>query len=906
VKTDPELIKILLIEDNPGDAELIEDMLRGPDARFELKCVERLSSGIVQINEDGFDIILLDLGLPDSTGLDTLLKLNAFRPKAPVIVLTGLADETVGTQAVKAGAQDYLIKGQITGNILVRAIRYAVERRLAAAALKESFEKYQTLIETTSTGYLVIDARGRVLDANREYVRLTGYEMLSEILGRPVTDWTAEWDLERNSREVMECLEQGCVRNLEIDYQGKNGAVTPIEINATVLQTPEGTNILTLCRDITERRKAQEALKKSEEFNRSILESVDEGFIVIDRDYRIISANMAFTKQTGLELGVMIGKNCFEVSHHCDAPCYKEGEMCAVKRVFDTGESHTVIHTHYDLKGEPCYVETKAYPLTKDESGRVRTVIEILVDITERKKSEEELKKLSHQISLILNSTGEGIYGVDMNGQVTFINPAGARMLGYKVDELLGRQSHATWHHHYPDGTILPVEECGLYEVLKEGAPGSAENVVFWKKDGTKLQVEYTSTPMLEADKLIGAVVTFRDMSGQLLEEQERRKLEEQLRHSQKMEAVGTLAGGVAHDFNNILNVIIGYGTILLDRLRDDHLSREQLTEVLAAADKAANLTKRLLAFSRKQVVEMRPVSVNEIIAGMEKMLSRIIGEDISFTMELAPGKILTMADSGQLEQVLMNLVSNARDAMPNGGRLKISTEIMEMDEDYIATHGYGKTGPYALISVTDTGGGMDEETQKKIFEPFFTTKGIGEGTGLGLAIAYGIVKQHDGYVQVYSKEGEGTRLNILLPLIEEAAAVRPEVESTGSLKGGTEAILLAEDDGSLRKLSRIVLESFGYTVIAAENGEEAIDRFMENRDKIRLAILDMIMPGKSGREVCEAIKKESPLIKILFISGYTMDLIHREELRDQDVDFILKPISPKDLVKKVREALDG
>ena len=385
----------------------------------------------------------------------------------------------------------------------------------------------------------------------------------------------------------------------------------------------------------------------------------------------------------------------------------------------------------------------------------------------------------------------------------------------------------------------------------------------------------------------------------------EKAVLENQLLHAQKMEAIGTLAGGIAHDFNNILNVIIGYGTMALDRLGDDKLSKEQLNEVLAAADRAANLTKRLLIFSRKQVVEVKPVNVNELILGVEKMLSRIISEDIAFTMELASRKMIVMADAAQIEQVLMNLITNAKYAMPKGGKLTISTGIKEMDDTYIMAYGYGKAGTYALISVADTGSGMDAETQTKIFEPFFTTKGVGEGTGLGLSIVYGIIKQHNGYIKVYSEPGAGTEFKIFLPLIEAVIAKEMEVEAVAPGKGGTETILLAEDDASLRKLSRIVLESFGYTVITAEDGEDAIAKYKENRAKIQLVILDMIMPKKSGNEAYEEIKNIRPDIKALFVSGYTMDIIHQNELLDQGIDYILKPVSPRDLIKKVRETLD-
>jgi nitrogen-specific signal transduction histidine kinase len=394
-------------------------------------------------------------------------------------------------------------------------------------------------------------------------------------------------------------------------------------------------------------------------------------------------------------------------------------------------------------------------------------------------------------------------------------------------------------------------------------------------------------------------------MEGILRDVTELKKLEEQLRHAQKMEAISSLAGGIAHDFNNILHVIIGYGTMVLDNLESDSPSKGQMNEVLAAAERAENLTRRLLVFSRKQPADVKPTNVNELITDVQKMLVRLVRESIDFKLDLTDTRLVVMADAGQIEQVLMNLVSNANDAMPNGGRLILGTGLQEIDDEYIAVNGYGKTGMYALITVSDTGHGMDSETQKKIFEPFFTTKGIGEGTGLGLAISYGIIKQHNGYIKVYSEPGQGTAFKIYLPLFEESAFLERKTEAPDAVKGGNETVLVAEDDVSLNELIKIVLESFGYSVITAENGEDAITKFMKNRDSIPLVILDVIMPKKNGKEVSEVLRKVSPNVKILFLSGYTVDIIKNEYLAESDFAFIHKPIRPQDLLIKVREVLD-
>lgn len=411
----------------------------------------------------------------------------------------------------------------------------------------------------------------------------------------------------------------------------------------------------------------------------------------------------------------------------------------------------------------------------------------------------------------------------------------------------------------------------------------------------------------IETDDEIGKLaLAFNEMTDSLKkQDMEKQQLEGKLMQAQKMEAIGTLAGGIAHDFNNILNVIIGYGTMVMDRIGDDQLSREHMKELIAAADRAANLTRRLLLFSRKEVAEVKPMDVNGMLLNMKKMLSRIIGEDINLVTDLIGTKALVMADAGQIEQVLMNLATNARDAMPGGGRLTFKTELSEIDTEFINAYGYGTPGAYAVISITDTGTGIDKEKQTRIFDPFFTTKEVGKGTGLGLAIAYGIMKQHNGYIQVYSDPGNGTTFKIWLPVIEDTAEEKHEVKALSPQEGGTETILVAEDDVSLRKLTRTVLQALGYNVITAEDGEDAITKFMDNKDKIALVVLDMLMPKKSGKEVSEVIRKDSPMTKILFVSGYTMDTIKTTEISESGFDLLHKPVLPKELLRKVREVLD-
>ena len=388
-------------------------------------------------------------------------------------------------------------------------------------------------------------------------------------------------------------------------------------------------------------------------------------------------------------------------------------------------------------------------------------------------------------------------------------------------------------------------------------------------------------------------------------ETEEKKSLHAQLLHSQKMEAVGTLAGGIAHDFNNILTAIIGYGNVMRMKLKDTDPHREYLDHILAAAERAAGLTHSLLAFSRKQIINPQPVALNEIITRVQKLLARLIGEDIELRIDLCnPGPTI-LADSGQLEQLLMNLATNARDAMPSGGCFTLATELANIDEQYTSHHGYGEAGEYAVVSVSDTGMGMDEQIRARIFEPFFTTKETGKGTGLGLSIVYGIVKAQKGYINCYSEPGKGTTFKIYLPLIHGQAGIGDAAEIRHP-QGGRETILVAEDNEEVRKLTVNILGEFGYTVIEALDGDDAVKKFMENRGAVNLLLFDIIMPHKNGKDAFDEIRKIRPDIKAIFTSGYTADIVRQRGFLDEGLTLLTKPLSPRDLLTKIREVLDS
>jgi PAS domain S-box-containing protein len=629
-------VKILLIEDNPADARLVREWLMEAGVeQFQLEQADRLDAGLKLLTEKSFDAVLLDLGLPDSQGLETLKALRTKASATPIVVLTGLSDEVVAMKAVREGAQDYLVKGEIKESHLIRSLRYARERRRMEEKLRESEERYRTALDGMIEGCQIIGRDFRYLYVN-DASALHGKRPKAELLGRT----------------MMECY-----------------------------------------------------------------------------------------------------------------PGIEQTELFAVLR--ECMDSRTS-------------------------------------------------RRLENEFA-------------------------------------------------FPDGSR------GTFELSIQPAPE-------------------------------GLLILSQDIS-------ERRSLEEQLLQAQKMEAVGRLAGGVAHDFNNLLTAIMGYSELALDALPEGHPEHNHIEEINKCGERAAALTRQLLAFSRKQIFQPEVLCLNEVVSGMTKMLRRMIPENVELVAVLDPALERVMLDPTQMEQILMNLAVNSRDAMPQGGKLTLETANAELDVAYTKSHPEVQPGHYVMLAVSDTGCGMDRKTQVHIFEPFFTTKEKGKGTGLGLSTVYGIVKQSGGSIFVYSEPGKGTAFKIYLPRVEEAPGEGgPVVEKrpVPSLPQGAETVLLAEDDETIRRMIYEILQYAGYSVLEAGRGEEALRLAGEHAGPIHLLITDMVMPGMGGREVAGRLAALRPGTRVLFVSGYTDDAIVRHGVLEHGVAFLQKPFKPEALLHKVRETLDG
>ena len=562
----------------------------------------------------------------------------------------------------------------------------------------------------------------------------------------------------------------------------------------------------------------------------------------------------------------------------------------AVARTLQTLEPYEVDHRIIRADGSIRFLYSRG-GVVSDGAGRPARLTGAVLDITGRRQAEEALRRANDRLEAVIQAAPLAIFSLDSAGRVATWNPAAERLFGWTVAEVLGRPL-----------PIVPGDDQDACRAMQrrvlQGESLTGIEMVRLKKDGATVTVNLFAAPLHDAaGHSTGVLALLEDMTGV-------KRLEQQFLQAQKMEAVGRLAAGVAHDFNNLLTAILGSSEFLLEILPAGHAGREDAEETKKAALRAADLTRQLLAFSRQQVLAPRVLSANDVVAGMDKMLRRVIGDDVDLRTVLAADIGAVRADPGQLEQVIVNLAVNARDAMPHGGKLTIETANVVLGEVYAAGHVVVTPGSYVMVALSDTGTGMDADTQARAFEPFFTTKPKGRGTGLGLATVYGIVQQSGGYVWLYSEVGRGTTVKIYLPRLAAgpelmAAAPAPEV---GSLRG-SESILLVEDQEEVRALTRRILEKWGYRVLVAATGAEAVV-LAEQHGAIELLVTDVVMPGMSGSELGTRLGPLYPSMKVLYLSGYTDEAILHQGLLEPGVAFLQKPFTPESLARKVREVL--
>jgi two-component system cell cycle sensor histidine kinase/response regulator CckA len=646
---------------------------------------------------------------------------------------------------------------------------------------------------------------------------------------------------------------------------------------------------LDLRRARTDQALAEEARRQGEERFRAMIEHGADAVALVAPDGTLVFASHSTERLLGFAPAELVGRPGFERVHADDVPRVQ----AALRDVIASPGAPAPLELRWRHKdGSWRYIDAVA--VNRLGEPAVGAIVVNFRDVTERHKAESALRESEERYRTLVEGVRDIIFALSPEGTIASLNPAFETITGWRREVWVGQPFERLVH---PEDLPLALDLLGRV-VRGELRPASQFRVRTAK--GEYRVGEFSATPQLHEGRLVGILGIGRDVT-------ERVQLEQQLRQSQKMEAVGRLAGGIVHDFNNILTAITGYADLLIEDLGGGDPRRLDAQEILKAADRAAGLTRQLLAFSRQQVLQPSVIDVNALVSDLEKMLRRLLGEDVDLGTRLEPTTGRVKADPGQLEQVIMNLAVNSRDAMPKGGKLTLETGNVDLDEAYAADHYPARPGPYVMLAVTDTGVGMSAETQAHMFEPFFTTKEKGKGTGLGLATVYGIVKQSGGFIWVYSELGHGTTFKLYLPRVNESA--EPQAGATPAparAAGGTETVLLAEDEAPVRAVARQVLERHGYTVLEAPSAEAALDIAARYSGTIHLLLTDVIMPGLNGRDLATRLADLRPDTRVIFMSGYTDDAVTRHGVLEPGSAYVQKPFTPDAIARKVREVLDG
>jgi PAS domain S-box-containing protein len=770
---------------------------------------------------------------------------------------------------------------------LIAAVRDITERKLVEAALRESEQRLRFTLESCNIGAWNMDLVDHTAYRSLEHARIFGYAEL-----------IPQWTLEDFLRHVLPeyCAEvEAMVRKAtdarlgwtyECPIRRADGEIRWIWFTGRHFTDPSSghNRVGGVVMDITERKQAEEARQTSEARYHTLFDYAPDGIVIVDAKGYYLDANASICRMLGYTHDEFIGLNATDIVAPAEIP--------HIGQALDVIKNKSDYHREWQFRrkdGSVFAVDTIA---TAMPDGNLLAMIR---DITERKRAEESLQLLGSAVEQSKESILITDAELDLPGpKIIFVNPAFTQMTGYMAEEVIGKTPRILQGPR-TDKAVLSR----LRKNLERGEVFEGETINY-RKDGKEFDLEWQIAPLRNASgKITHFVATQHDITA-------RKKLEEQFRQSQKMEGIGQLAGGVAHDFNNILGVIQMQSDLLKAEGNLSPAQSELAEEIGASTQRAAALTRQLLLFSRKETLQLRDLDLNESINDMTKMLRRTIGENVQLQFKFAMQPLFIHADAGMMDQVLMNLAVNARDAMPRGGRLVIETSTAEFDEAAASHSTQVQPGKFVCLSVSDTGCGIPPENLQKIFEPFFTTKDVGKGTGLGLATVFGIVQQHNGWINVYSEVGHGTTFRIYIPrlaIIPDQKFVSPTMEPA---RGGNETILFVEDEPRLRASVRNVLSRLGYHVLEASDGAGALEIWKQNRDEIRLLLTDMVMPGgMTGKDLGERLLKENPKLKVIYASGYSAEFAGKDFPLKEGVNFLTKPFQASKLAQTIRDSLD-
>lgn len=912
--SNPSLVRVLLVEDDEDDYVLTRGLFADMRVcRFQLEWFKSYQLGLAAMIRNQHDVCLVDYRLGAKNGIELLKEAIEKGCQAPIILLTGLGEHQVDIEAMKAGAADYLVKTGLRGDSLERSVRYALERKRAVseaafeqaslAAFGADIGLHLTQRETLSVIlYRCADSMVRYLNVHLAQIwiqdptdRMLHLKATAGAINdvdsqtNPLTRLNPDKNLIGDGKPQLvnkvaddprvPCQDwvkhEGIVAYagyplmLEGNLIGLMSIYSHTRLSPAVIQ--EMGSVANGIALSIERKRSEEKLDASEVKYRSVVESLKEVVFQINEFGHWTSLNPAWTEITGFEVKEAVGTLFIEFIHHDDRQRNSHIFLQLVERKLDYCRYETRLLTK---DGKFRWVEIYAQ-LTLNNDGSILGTSGSLTDITERKQAETQIQKLAAFPRVNPNPVLE----FDAEGNVTYFNDAAQAMA-----TALGKTNPQD---------ILPPNSSGL---AREALASSQKKLNIEVSLGGKT-IAWSFFPIVGSHVIHCYGVDITDMQ----------TLEAQFRHAQKLESVGQLAAGVAHDFNNILTVIQGYADLLQGRYDGDASLTGPLKQISNATRRASALTRQLLMFSRKQVLQPKVVDLNAVLRNLSNMLTRLLGEDIAYETKYAASLPALEADTGMLEQVIMNLAVNSRDAMPKGGQLLIATSAVNIDAAYVQHHPESKAGQTVMLSVTDTGCGMDRKTMDRIFEPFFSTKEVGKGTGLGLATVYGIVKQHQGWIEVKSEVGVGTTFEIYIPAAKGGEVAAADVQATPAqmVKGAKEMVLLVEDEPILREWVKEVLLECNYQIIEAGSGVEALKVWDEHNGKISLLLTDMVMPeGMTGRDLARQLRSRQPNLKVIYTSGYSAEIMGSDS-EFNDGPFLPKPYSAPQLAQMVRDCLE-
>ncbi len=965
-------LRLLLIEDNPNDAELLQRELRRhgfAPTTTRVADEQALRSMLAQ----RWDVVVSDWVMPGFDGLSALKVVRELDEDVPFIVCSGTIDEESAVVALKAGAQDFVSKNKLTRFVpaIQRELREAEDRRTRKKAdaevarqrqlVQQSEDRYRSLFDNSPLPMWTYDRKTlKFVAVNDAAVRHYGYSR-DEFLAMTLADIRPSSDIAALKEEVARS--RGFSDRRLWRHRKKDGSLISVEVQANDVAVDGHELRLALINDVTERERpsrrplslwiALAALVAvamlSVASTTRLMHTMDR----VDHTHRLIAllgtVDVAFQElihDAGNASDLRIEEALSAVASELAADLEPDNatqtqHLNELRRAIAARSERDVVR----LIDEMRLPALGRLDRQRDETSSQVTVERIaqlgamalsisilwvvfsrmLRESRLRRAAEEASRRSEESLATMLHSIGDAVIATDIAGRVIRINRVAEQLTGWRMSEAMGRPFEEVFRIVDEPSRVAasnPVEK-----VLAEGRNVAiAENTLLISRAGPETPIADSAAPIRDADgRVVGAVVVFRDASIERRYAEHMRsvnaelevrvserteallKTEEQLRQAQKMEAVGRLAGGIAHDFNNLLSVIISCSELILEDAARDGLPENVVTdldEIRKAGVRAADLTRQLLAFSRQQVLAPKITDLNAIVSGMESMLRRMIGADVTLRTVREADAAMVFVDRGQMEQVIMNLAVNARDAMPRGGKLTIEVSRVEVDEDFASQHAGIAPGAYVQLSVTDTGTGMSKDVQARMFDPFFTTKEKGKGTGLGLSTVFGIVRQSGGTIWAYSEIGHGTTFKIYLPNRQDAQA-QTSITAAPKRVGGTETILVVEDEPQVRSIVRGILTRAGYTVLEAEHGAAALELCHRATTPIQLVLTDVVMPVMSGRELVERLATVLPGAKVLFMSGYTDDTVVHHGVLDQGIAYLQKPIVPDALTKKVREVLD-